>query len=403
MSARLTEDILRHVRSLPPLPIAVQRLLSVTSDPKADVRALTRIIEKDQVLTARILRVANSSFYGLSRRVETISKAVVILGFQAVRNIALRVAMLGFQRGIDSELRPHLEAFWKHAIAVASAAELLATALRLPEPEVAFVAGLLHDLGKMVLMEVLGERYARLFERAEASTAPLHVREQAAFGITHTEAGQALCMHWKIPSLLTRVVATHHTPTDSNEAASSEDLLVHTVRVANELAKLARIGSSGNPYVEPDSFCIVRAYAGQESLHEVLKALPSKVRTIEAAFFDAGSEKTATPERQEACLIPVGVYVQKPEARGVVTLVLWERGCGIVPLETVSPADVAVGGVIADTSLPFAVKEHFTRQGIPLLCLPTRPRSAVSLGHALNVKRLHTWMHEISTDAPSLP
>ena len=396
MKTPLTEDILRHVRSLPPLPLAAQRLLSATSDPAIDIRTLTRIVEKDQVLTTRILRVANSSFYGLPRQVETISKAVVILGIQAVRNIALRAAMLGLQRGGDGVLKSHLEAFWKHAIAVASAAQLLAIPLRLPQPEVAFVAGLLHDLGKVILIEVLGERYVRLLDGVKHGTAPLHVREHVAFGITHTQAGYALCEHWKIPMQLTRVVAAHHTPVDPHGAMSPEDLLIHTVRVANSLAKMTQIGSSGNPYVEPGSFSIVRARARQGALQQVLQALPAKVRTIEAMFVDTPEPETSTVPRTDPVL--VGACLSTPETNDVVTLALQERGCSVVPLEGALP--LAMIGVIADASLPLVLQEQLTQQGIPVLNLSPKGNDDRPPFPSVNVNRLHSWISNAIKTAP---
>ncbi len=399
MKAHLTEDILSHVRSLPPLPIAAQRLLSATSDPALDIRKLTRIIEQDQVLTARILRVANSSFYGLPRQVETISKAVIILGVQAVRNIALRAAMLGLQRGVDGALQSHLEALWKHAIAVASAAQLLAIPLRLPQPEVAFVAGLLHDLGKVILIEVLGERYVRLLDGIKHGKAPLHVREQVAFGITHTAAGSALCEHWKIPPQLTRVVAAHHTPVDPNEATSPEDLLIHTVRVANDLAKMTQIGSSGNPYVEPGSFRVVRTRARQEVLQEVLQALPAKVRTIEAMFIDRPQEEPSKAERTDPVL--VGTCLSTPETNDVVALTLRERGCSVAPIEGALP--LAMVGVIADDSLPLVLQEQLTRQGVPLLNLSTNGNDAPGPIPSVNVNHLHSWISNAIKAAQQTP
>ncbi|MFQ5572561.1 MAG: HDOD domain-containing protein, partial [Rhodothermales bacterium] len=179
------------MKSLPPISRVARRLISVTNGGDVDIRELASLISKDQAMTARILRVANSSFYGLPRRVETLSKAVVILGMHTVRSIALRAAMLGMQPS-GGALQTPVEALWKHSMAVASAAQLLAKRLKLPDPEVAFVAGLLHDLGKVVLMEVLSERYLRLLEHSDVATAPLHIREQSAFGITHMEAGHAL-------------------------------------------------------------------------------------------------------------------------------------------------------------------------------------------------------------------
>ncbi len=400
MNAQVTQDVLRHIQSLPPLPIAVQRLLAVADDPDVNISELTQIIEKDQALTAHILRVANSSFYGLSRRVETISKAVVVLGFHTLRNIALRVAVLGLKRRTDGQHQPHQEALWKHALAVACAAQLLAKRLRLADPEVAFVAGLLHDLGKIVLVEVLGERYVGLLEQAEGSTAPLHVREQVVFGITHEAAGRVLCEYWQIPTLLTRVVAAHHSQEGVEATAPSEDPLIDTVRMANATAKIAQIGSSGNPYVALDSLDGSRARAFQGSWREVLDVLPAKVQAIEAAFFDGGSAEASAPSSQENSLFPVGLYLKRPEARDMVTLVLREHGCSAASVEELLSEDAGLIGVVTDGTVPAALEGHLAQQGLPLLNLSSwQGGRAHGSGFSINIQRLQTWIPQVTRNA----
>ena len=396
MNAQVTQDILSHVRSLPPLPLAVQRLLAVADDPDVNISELTQVIEKDQALTAHILRVANSAFYGLPRRVETISKAVVILGFHTLRNIALRVAVLGLKRQADEEHQPYLKALWEHALAVACAAQLLAKRLRLSDPEVAFVAGLLHDLGKIVLVEVLGERYVCLLEQAAGSPVPLHIREQAVFGITHEAAGRALCEHWQIPAPLTRVVAAHHSQHGTDASPLREAPLIDTVRMANVIAKIAQIGSSGNPYIELDSLDGGRTHAPQGPWREVLAVLPAKVHAIKVAFFDGEPEETSAPISQDAPPRPVGLYLRPPEARDVVTLVLHEQGCNVVPLEERFSDSTALIGVITDNDAPAALEKHLTRQGLPVLNLSSwQGGKEQGSGCSINIQRLQTWIPQV--------
>ena len=400
MQSSFLQDIQRHVKRLPALPASVQRLIAVADDPDASVRELIKVIEKEQTFTVRLLRVANSSFYGLPRRVGTVAQATVLIGASAVKNLALGIAMSESQRQSPKGLKARLNAFWKHSLAVASAAQLLVERFQLPDAEGAFVAGLLHDIGKMVLLEVFGEHYARLPEWAEQT--PLFALEQEAFGIDHAATGRALCEHWRLPVSLTRVVAAHHSHPPQDIA--SGDSLIGTVRVANELAKIAQIGDGGNPCVELEPFRAFRSAVHQKTLQAILQGLPSAVGVTEAACFGDIPNASFPPGERDTRPVSVGVCLKTPEARDVVALALHVQGCTVVPIEETLPSDSSVAGVIADDALPAALKERLTQQGVPLLSLAFwQSGDAMGPCTSVNMKHLHTWISKASRKAQSTP
>ncbi len=236
-------DALRaSVQALPVLPTAVTRLLTITQQPEVSVGEIARVIESDPTLMARTLRVANSPLYSTGRAIKTAQQATVLLGIEAVVNLALGVSVASVQEQLHEQLPIDAEAFGRHSIAVALASRKLARHVKLPHPGEAFVAGLLHDIGKLVLLMHHGEAYADVMRRAQQGEEALDALEKETFDLDHAAAGHALCLHWNVPASMAEAVAAHHAEPGTHPVGD-------VVRKANNLVKTIQIGFSGNRFI----------------------------------------------------------------------------------------------------------------------------------------------------------
>lgn len=229
MSSLSREQVSDRLKQLPSLPTVVTELLSSFASEDVDVDHIAHQIARDQGLAARVLRVANSSFYGLQSKVGTIHEAVVVLGFRAVRSMVLAVGVNGAFRveqcpGFDAH------AYLRHGVAAGLAARVLAP-LAGHNPELAFTAGLLHDIGKLVLASSFSRPYSDALAYRKQHDLPLPEAEQAVLGLTHAEVGALLAETWRFPSSLREAVGDHHTP-----AAAPADSLANLVHLADATA-----------------------------------------------------------------------------------------------------------------------------------------------------------------------
>lgn len=239
---RVTESLL----SLPALPTVVARLLQAVDNPKVSATMLGNLIEQDQVLTARILKVANSSFYAFPRQIGTVQLALVVMGSDAVKELALGLSAQNAFRAESAHPRFQIANFWQHSLAVASACRLLAPRFSDVPPGEAFVAGLLHDIGKLVLNQYLPKEFAALQEAMMAPDAIPETVEVALIGVTHGEVGSWLGERWNLPAPLCQAMRYHGEPW-LQKATSPLPLLVHA---ADHIAHRARIGETGTPAQE---------------------------------------------------------------------------------------------------------------------------------------------------------
>jgi HD-like signal output (HDOD) protein len=228
--ARLRAQIINS-KDLPTIPVLLARILAVVDGDRSSTRELVEVMQRDQALTGRVLRLANSGYFGFAREVSTLPRAVMILGFSAVRNLALGVKMwetfLGHGGTPLSEL-------WEHAALVGAAGRLIAQRTRAGEPEEVFTAGLLHDIGRVVLALRFPVEYAAVATGPEsAEDVPLEERERAAFGIDHTLAGAWLAETWALPPTFVEAAGTHHqmippgTPLRGSTIVNLANRLVH--------------------------------------------------------------------------------------------------------------------------------------------------------------------------------
>lgn len=222
---RLRAEII-STKDLPTIPVLLVHILAVVDGDRSSARDLVEVLQRDQALTARLLRLANSSFFGCPREVASLTRAVMLLGFSAVRNIALGVKIWDTLR---TGANFSLAALWEHSALVGAAAKLVAQKTRVAEPEAAFTAGLLHDIGKVVLRMRFGGEYERV--TSESDTAVIE-REQAAFGVHHAQAGGWLAEAWALPEWIAVAAQCHHRVLEPGAELAPPDV----VNLANRLA-----------------------------------------------------------------------------------------------------------------------------------------------------------------------
>jgi putative nucleotidyltransferase with HDIG domain len=282
MISSIPPSLADTIGRIKPMPVVVQRLCAMADAPDVDVREMARIMAADPALTARLLRVANSAFYGLSRQVTTVSYAISVLGVHTVRHIALATAIFGLR---DRENVPlDLDAMWRHSVAVAGIAHMLASPMCSKDSETAFVGGLLHDIGRLILADHYKQDYVSVLRRAREEDVLLQVVESEAFGVSHIEVGRALCEHWQLPATLSAIFA-HHFETVVPAGERQIHVCWLAVYAADQLAKLAGLGDDGDWHVTKDFLPLLRNHGIRtEQVHEVMRELPAQMRKLEALF-----------------------------------------------------------------------------------------------------------------------
>jgi diguanylate cyclase (GGDEF)-like protein len=207
----MNEQLIQKIRqcpSLPSLPSIAVQVLDLAQKADVDIAEIARIISKDPALSSKILRTVNSSFYGRSQHVSTISHALVILGLQSVKTLVLGFSLVTNLTKNKSRGFKHIT-YWKRSIFSATAARSIANKINLVQQEEAFLAALLQDIGMLVLDQVVGDEYGVVHEKIKAHRELCDV-EQQSFSMTHAEVGGILAEQWKLPPLLSVPISHHH-------------------------------------------------------------------------------------------------------------------------------------------------------------------------------------------------
>ena len=202
---------IRECQSLPTLPAAAVAVLQLSESAETSIKDLADVIAKDPALSSKVLRVVNSSFYNVEQKVSSIQQAATLLGLHSVRTLVLGFSLAGSMRGHRGGFN-HL-AYWRRTMYAATGARTIADRVLPQHAEDCFVAGLLMDLGTLLLDQILGEEYGAVYERAK-SHADLPILETHAFRMTHGQASGVLAEHWKLPDVLRVPMTSHHSPRD---------------------------------------------------------------------------------------------------------------------------------------------------------------------------------------------
>lgn len=241
---RLTiEQVIKGVQQVPSPSVVVLDVLASFDNEDIEIAGLVQKLGQDQGLTARVLRVANSPFYGLSSKVGSVGEAVVVLGFHHVRSLVAAAGIINQFPASEGNGFDRL-AFWQHGLGTAVCAQVLAKALG-RDQALAFTAGLLHDVGRLVLDAYFHEDFKAAMAHSTAEDATLLDAELAVLGVEHAQVGFELTRRWKFPVVIQQAIRDHHQP--EREQAALTDL----VHAANVLCHALDIGNASHEIVPP--------------------------------------------------------------------------------------------------------------------------------------------------------
>ncbi|MEX2672667.1 MAG: HDOD domain-containing protein [Phycisphaeraceae bacterium] len=295
--ARRLELILQRVESLPTLPAVAVRLLQVTSDDDSEAREVVELVRADPALTSKVLSLCHGADRGIREPITTVDRAVVLVGFEAIRNAVLSIKV--FEAFSEDRQEPDLPpaqpgefrfdraAFWRHSLAVAIAAELIARQHpenRTLNPSHAFVCGLLHDLGKLALEHLLPRSYQRVAELTEQHQLNIADVERRVIGLDHHTVGKRLAERWRLPHVIQDSIWLHGAPQESVPDLPHRDM-VGLIGVADLLVRRQHLGYSGNYQLNEDLNQRARdAGLNPRVLNDVVSELHEQLETRAAAI-----------------------------------------------------------------------------------------------------------------------
>jgi len=283
MTLKELQKIVDGIKDLPTLPTIIMKVVEIINNPKSSVRDIKSIIENDYVQTVRVLRLANSSYYGFPQKISTITTAIVLLGFNEIKNLLLSSSVYDLftsHSNVKKYFFDHLK-FLDHSIGVAIAARLIAEAVRYEEPEELFVGGLLHDIGRVVQKQFLSEDFEKLMLNVIKTDSLIYKKEKRILGYTHTEVGMLLAKKWKMTEKIINIIAYHHRPLLSTSFVKEAAI----VNLADILIRALGIGSGGDnqiPIIETDVYKIVGLPI--EQLESVMNMIEQRFKETKELF-----------------------------------------------------------------------------------------------------------------------
>jgi HD-like signal output (HDOD) protein len=232
-------EIIRKVTTIATLPEVTVRIIKTVEDPKSSAQQLHKIVSHDPALVTRILKVVNSAFYGLPGQIGSIDRAIVLLGLNGIKNIAVAASLGQLFRGATLCEGYSAKDLWTHCVAVGVAARDLAKNMRIDLPDEAFLAGMIHDVGILLSLQVFPEKLHDVCEIVKKTGGEFCAVEQQIIGLDHQQLGMGLAEQWKFPRACQLVAGYHHNP---EQLADQSRFLVNLVYAADTLVATAKYG-----------------------------------------------------------------------------------------------------------------------------------------------------------------
>ncbi len=245
MKAKHIDTRIKKLKDLPTLPTVLTQCNMMLNNPNVSTTELAKVIKTDQSISSKVLKLVNSAFYGLSGKVSSIAQAIVILGFNTVRNIILSVSVFELLPENEDFGDFEISKFWEHSIGCAVISKVLGQRLGMKDPEEVFTAGLLHDIGKVIIVKLFREDFLTILEITHKEKVLILDAEQHVLGIRHPQVGEILAKQWKLPPALTEAITFHHNLTEKINYLK----MVSIVHLADIITRGLQIGSAGDPVI----------------------------------------------------------------------------------------------------------------------------------------------------------
>ncbi len=241
-AVEVKETIITSVSGLPTLPDVVHKILSLVDEENATAGELGDLISHDPAISSRLLKVANSAYYGCMKDVATVRQAIIVLGFEEVKSLSLGIGVFDAMTAFQGDSGFDIKDFWLHAAGTALATRSLCEKRPGIDSGVAFTGGLLHDIGKLVLSMFFSKDYAAVLKKVGEDAVSTAAAERDLLGFTHADAGMWLCDRWKFPAALSRPIGGHH---DVGPVSEEHKEMTAVVHVADSICRQAGIGGEG--------------------------------------------------------------------------------------------------------------------------------------------------------------
>jgi putative nucleotidyltransferase with HDIG domain len=280
-------ELVQNVGELVSLPDVFIRINQLVEDPDSKLEDMVSVISRDPSFTARLLRIANSAFYGFSFAVETVPRAVTLIGMSQIRNLALSTLVARSFAGLPNEL-VSMSDFWRHSLYCALIARMLAREVGKVDPEALFTAGLLHDIGELIIFNRRPDeaKEALLAVLDSGDTLQVHEAEQQILGFDHAEVGGELAREWNLPILLQECIAFHHN-VGKAEFVRREVATVHIANVLGQMAEVDTLDIGDAPPIDPLAWELT-GLSPEETIEPAIRQAQEEIAEAEALFFDKG-------------------------------------------------------------------------------------------------------------------
>ncbi len=236
-------ETISHITTIPTLPTVLERITSLLKNPQTSAEEIGKAITKDQALASKVLKLVNSAFYGFPGKISTITHAVVILGFSTIKNIVLTASIFEtLKNSKDNTSGFNMEKFWLHSIACGAAAQTLAKHVGNQDKEECFIAGLIHDMGKIILCQYLPDEFYQVVNNVREKNILMYDSEKELFKSTHQEIGGIIAKNWNLPANLHYAVCYHHIPSKSLNHYTT----ISIVHCADILVRALDFGNGGD-------------------------------------------------------------------------------------------------------------------------------------------------------------
>ncbi len=241
------DQLVQWVQEIPPLPNVAVRVMRMADDPNVGPRDIAAVVSTDVALATRVLRIANSAYYGMARKVSTLNEAVLLLGLKAMRSLAVAAAAYDTLKNEAAGYNLASGELWRHSISCAVASQVIAQKTRKVQPEEAFVAGLLHDVGKVILSLYVAQQFQAILALVELEQIPFSEAERTVLGFDHAEVGARIAEKWNLPTPLVAAIGGHH----SLQRGGDMPELAAVVHIANAVCLTEGMGLGADGLDEP--------------------------------------------------------------------------------------------------------------------------------------------------------